>query len=198
MACWGTAAVTRVVADFVRGLRETGSIPVVVDPVLRSSSGKQLLDDEGVGLLVERLLPEVRCVTPNRKELAVLLGRERVAANDLIEAATELLRRTGVESVVVTGGDEEVPADLVLERGREPVWLLGERVETQATHGTGCAFSSALLSRLVMGDDLVCAAREAKSFVERSLRSAPELGGGRGPMKLSGPPLFSRGVRRSR
>ena len=184
----GDAAVTRVVAEFVRGMRETRVVPVVVDPVLRSSSGAQLLEDAGVRVLVESLLPEARCVTPNRAELAVLLGREAIAAKDLVEAAAELLQRTGAESVVVTGGDEEIPRDLVLERNGEPVWLAGERVETAATHGTGCAFSSALLSRLVIGDELLAAAREAKAFVERSLRSAPGLGDGRGPMKLSGTP----------
>ena len=191
----GDAAVTRVVAEFVRGMRETRVVPVVVDPVLQSSSGAQLLEDAGVRVLLESLLPEARCVTPNRAELAVLLGREAIAAKDLVEAAAELLQRTGAESVVVTGGDEEIPRDLVLERNGEPVWLAGERVQTAATHGTGCAFSSALLSRLVIGDELLAAAREAKAFVERSLRSAPGLGAGRGPMKLSGTPyVMGRGI----
>ncbi len=187
----GDAAATRVVAEFVRVTRRTRAVPVVVDPVLRSSSGTQLLEDAGVRVLLESLLPEVRCVTPNRGELAVLLGREHVLVDDLVEAAAELLRRTGAESVVVTGGDEEVPRDLVLVRDEEPVWLVGQRVETAATHGTGCAFSSALLSRLVIGDELRAAAREAKAFVERSLRSAPDLGAGRGPMKLSGTPYVT-------
>ena len=187
----GDAAVTRVVAEFVRAMRETRTMPVIVDPVLRSSSGTQLLEDEGVRLLLESLLPEARCVTPNRGELAVLLGRKTVLAEDVVEGAAELLRRTGAESVIVTGGDEEIPSDLVLARNGDAVWLAGERVETAATHGTGCAFSSALLSRLVIGDDLLAAARGAKGFVERSLRAAPGLGAGRGPMKLSGTPYVT-------
>ena len=186
----GNAAITQTVADFLRFLhRQDRAIPVVVDPVLRSSSGELLLAEDALILLMEQLLPEARCVTPNRSELAVLLGRPQLADEDLTEAAAELLARTGARSVIVTGGDAKQPIDLLLEPNQAPVWLTGERIQTSATHGTGCAFSSALLSHLVLGNDLPDAAKQAKLFVERSLRAAPKLGLGHGPMKLSVAPF---------
>ncbi len=185
----GSAAVVRVVADFLESETKMRRLPVVVDPVLRSSSGAALLDEGAVSLLLDHLLPIATCITPNRQELAALLGLNQLDTRELPAAARELLRRTGAASVIVTGGEETVPMDLLLEGNRQPCWLAGEHVETMATHGTGCAFSSALLSQLVLGEDLAEAACRAKRFVENGLRNAPGLGSGKGPMKLSAAPF---------
>ncbi len=188
----GNAAIVEVVADFVCSIRDQKVTPLVIDPVLRSSSGRSLLDKAGTAALLNRLLPNATCFTPNREELAMLLGRDQVSGGDLPAAAMELLERTGAESVIVTDGEAAVPTDLLVRRKREPIWVQGDRIVTSATHGTGCAFSSSLLSRLVLGDDLFTAAVAAKSFVEHSLRTAPTLGAGKGPMKLSGLPYAIR------
>ncbi len=182
----GTAAITRVVAEFVANLRFQTPVPIVIDPVLRSSSGALLLEEDAMRVLLEELLPQATCITPNQTELAMLVGRECLAPEEVCEAAEGLLRRCGGGSVIVTGGDAAEATDLILERGTRPVRLQGTHVATTSTHGTGCAFSSALLSRLVLGDDMAGAAKAAKLFVENSLREAPGLGCGRGPMKLSG------------
>ena len=183
----GTATIAREVAEFVMDLRSDRDIPVVLDPVLRSSSGAWLLEEDALGVLLEELLPQATCITPNRAELALLAGRNQVSPEQVCEVAEDLLRQCGAKSVIVTGGDTTPPTDLLVEHGRQPVWLRGNHVVTSSTHGTGCAFSSALLSRLVLGDELADAARSAKLFVENSLRGAPGLGSGRGPMKLSEP-----------
>lgn len=188
----GGAAIVQVVADYITALRSQREIPVVVDPVLRSSSGTALLEPNAVRLLVAQLLPHATCITPNCEELATLLESSRLATTDLVDAARALLDRTGAGSVIVTGGEEADAADLVLERDREPCWLSGEHIATRSTHGTGCAFSSALLSRLVLGEDLLAAAQHAKRFVEGGLRDAPGLGSGRGPLKLSKAPYQMR------
>ena len=188
----GSAAVVRVVADYLDGLRDHARVPVVVDPILRSSSGMALLEADAMRMLLEQILPSSTCVTPNRTELAALLGFDTLDSEDLVEAARELLRRTGGNSVIVTGGEEAEPVDLVLERGQMSVWVTGEHVETLATHGTGCAFSSALLSNMVLGDAVPEAARKAKRFVEAGLLHAPGVGAGRGPMKLSVAPYRRR------
>ena len=159
-----TAANVAVVADFLEILP---TVPVVLDPVLRSSSGAALLDPEGIGLLRKRLLPGVSWVTPNRAE-ALLLGK--------IPA--------GIDAVI-TGGDDDA-ADLVMAGGTE-TWLRGERIESRATHGTGCAFSSALLCGLAAGLDGVEAARRAKQYVAEAIRKAPAVGRGHGPMALDWP-----------
>ena len=188
----GDAGVVRVVADFLAGLRATTPVPVVVDPILRSSSGMDLLEANGRDILLNQLLPHATCITPNRGELTALLGLAELGAVDLVDAARELLRRTGAASVIVTGGEEPDPVDLVLERDRLLSWMRGEHIETAATHGTGCAFSSALLSQLVLGEDVPDAAEKAKRFVEAGLRHAPGVGAGRGPLKLSVTPYQRR------
>ncbi len=181
----GDAEITRVVADFLDELQPKSQIPIVIDPVLRSSSGASMLEDDALNLFLERLLPQATCITPNRAELSVLIGKPDLDQSGLAEAAESLLGRSHAQSVIVTGGDAASPTDLLLESGSAAIWLEGRRVATDSTHGTGCAFSSALLSRLVLGDTLADAAKRAKLFVENGLRDAPGIGLGKGPMKLS-------------
>lgn len=178
-----TAANVAVVADFLEVLRGRGvRVPVVLDPVLRSSSGRELLEPEGVVLLRERLLRLVDWVTPNLDELGVLSGRTVTKRDDLPGAARALQERCGGLNVLATGGHLVPPDDLVVTAGSELHWLRGELIETTSTHGTGCALSSALLCRLVAGDAAVHAARGAKRYVAEAIRSAVAIGVGRGPV----------------
>jgi hydroxymethylpyrimidine/phosphomethylpyrimidine kinase len=175
----GTSEVVRVVCEYLERHRE---IKVVLDPVLRSSSGSALLSEEGTELMRARLLPLVNWVTPNLDELSVLTGGPVTTREEMLGAARQLGRAHQELTVLVTGGHLERPDDLlVLPDGRE-FWLEGERVETTATHGTGCALSSALLSRIVLRDEAMEAAALAKEYVVRGLRNAPMVGHGRGPM----------------
>jgi hydroxymethylpyrimidine/phosphomethylpyrimidine kinase len=181
-----TAANVAAVADFLtelRGLHGPGQrAAVVLDPVLRSSSGRGLLDPAGVQLLRERLLPLVDWVTPNLDELGVLTERSVVGRDDLEDAARVLQGCGPNLNVFATGGHLNPPDDLVLTVEGELRWLVGERVVTQSTHGTGCALSSALLSRIVLGDDALSASTAAKRYVAEAMRSASPLGYGHGPV----------------
>ena len=177
----GTAANVRVIARFLERWPRPG--PVVLDPVVRSSSGQVLLEDAGVELMRDRLLPLVDWVTPNLAELGVLAGM-RVETREEMEEAAERLGRV---NVVGTGGHLERPDDLVRERDGRVTWLAGERVESKATHGTGCAFSTALLCGLVQRRAGLDAVRGAKEFVAEGIRRGPRLGGGAGPMDLLWP-----------
>jgi hydroxymethylpyrimidine/phosphomethylpyrimidine kinase len=176
------------VAEFLSGLRSHGRrVPVVLDPVMRSSSGRDILDRDGVAALRERLLPLVDWITPNVEELGALTGRKNLGSEEpgreeLVEAARQLQEMCGELNVVATGGHLPRPDDLVLTAGEEAIWLPGERIESRSTHGTGCAFSSALLSRLVLGDGSVAAARGAKEYVAEAIRTATPMGMGFGPM----------------
>ena len=155
---------------------------MVLDPVVRSSSGKELLDKEGVAVLRERLLPVVDWVTPNLEELGVLTGLCVRGRKDMLEAA-RVLRAMGEElNVLVTGGHLDPPDDLLVPILGEVLWLPGEKIVSQSTHGTGCAFSSALLSRLVLGDAAKDAARMAKMYVVEAIRTAEMVGHGTGPV----------------
>jgi len=158
-------------------------IPIVLDPVLRSSSGKELLDQQGIAALREHLLPVVDWVTPNLDELAVLSG-EKVEGREAIPNACNRLqalagKRVGPPlGVIATGGHLDPPDDYVLTPEGESFWLPGERIVTRSTHGTGCAFSSAFLSRLVLGDSPIEAARGAKQYVVEAMRTAKHRGSG--------------------
>lgn len=183
----GTAAAVGTVSDFLEGLRGQGSgIPVVVDPVLRSSSGRELLDADGVGLLKSRLLPLADWVTPNLNELAQLTGLTVTGRGEMEIAADALQQMTtgrGI-GVMAKGGHLEVPDDLVLTVEGEKIWLPGTRVKTTSTHGTGCALSSALMCRLALGESASEAARGAKEYVAEAMRRAEKIGRGKGPMNL--------------
>jgi hydroxymethylpyrimidine/phosphomethylpyrimidine kinase len=164
------------------GLRDR----VVLDPISRSSSGALLLDAEGTSLMRERLLGVVGWVTPNLDELALLTGME-TPTRERVPAAAERLARQAANAgnrdiaIVVTGGHLDRPDDYLLLEGKG-IWLPGERVETRSTHGTGCAFSSALLAALVQGRSGVEAVEAAKHYVVGALRAAYPVGQGRGPL----------------
>jgi len=181
-----TASNVAAVADFLtelHGLQPEGRrTPVVLDPVLRSSSGRELLDPAGVRLLQERLLPLVDWVTPNLDELGILTGRSVVGRDD-VEGAARVLQSSGSHlNVLATGGHLSTPDDLLLSAGGELHWIAGERIVSRSTHGTGCALSSALLSRIVLGHDALSASVAAKRYVADAIRSAAPLGHGYGPI----------------
>ena len=182
----------RVISSYIEKLRLTdrdisGHVIIVLDPVLRSSSGRELVDYAGVELLRERLFPLVDWVTPNIEELAILSDLKIAGRDDLPAACWTLQNRTaqlpgGRLGIVATGGHLDPPDDFLLTPSGEEIWLPGERVETRSTHGTGCAFSSAFLSRLVLGDSPADAARGAKLYVAEAMRTAVGRGLGNGPL----------------
>jgi len=185
-----TAENVRAVAAYLGELRmREPHVPVVLDPVLCSSSGKELLDREGTRLLREQVLPLVDWVTPNLDELALLTGLPVAGKEGMLSVSKALQweagrREDGWVHVLAKGGhlDGDDSPDLLLTQDGEASWLAGERVVTRATHGTGCALSSALLSRLVLGDSAVTAAKGAKEYVTEALRTAEVIGHGHGPM----------------
>lgn len=160
---------------------------VVLDPVLRSSSGRELFPLVGLAALREELLPQVDWVTPNWGELSLLTERVVEGQTAAGAATRELVERYPGLHVVATGGDQETPVDLLAGPDGLEEAFRGERVATTSTHGTGCAFSSALLAALVRGADARTAVWQAKRFVEGALRHAPGFGAGRGPMELLWP-----------
>jgi len=178
-----TAPIVEVVVVYLRRLRRLSpDVPVVLDPVIRSSSGRELLSPEALTLLHERLLPLATWVTPNLEELSVLANLPTRNQYQIETAAQSLQRPFSGLNILVTGGHMDPPDDLVLTAEGGPQWIAGKRVESRATHGTGCAFSSALLSRLVLGDTAFEAASAAKRYVAEAIRQAEPLGYGNGPL----------------
>ncbi|MGB8538046.1 MAG: bifunctional hydroxymethylpyrimidine kinase/phosphomethylpyrimidine kinase [Acidobacteriaceae bacterium] len=181
----GTSAVAAEVASFLRA--QSTRIPrerIVLDPVLRSTSGTPLIDANGVRVIRDELLHCVGWITPNLHELAILVGDDlETLSRDQFPAAAARLREGNAElGVVVTGGHLAQPDDFLFSPSGEEAWLPGERIATNSTHGTGCAFSTAMLCGLISGLNPKDAVASAKAYVTEALRAAYPIGEGKGPM----------------
>lgn len=187
----GTPDVASAVARFLQSRNNGGEskpfMPIVLDPALKSSSGRELYPAYGLETLHQRLLPQINWVTPNWSELGILAQAPVTSLAQAESAAATLARRHPHLHIVVTGGDAEPPTDILRMPSGELHHFPGKRIKTRSTHGTGCAFSSALLCRLLLGDTPVAAIRAAKNFVAEAMRHAPGLGHGHGPLDLLWP-----------
>ncbi len=177
----GSGKVVKVVADFLA--RE--KLPnLVLDPILRSSSGTDLLDATGAKLLCEKLLPLATVVTPNLDEASALTGLA-VTNPEQMRAAAAKLHEMGAAAVVVTGGQLEKAIDLLSftsQRGAEQEIFKSERQRSNSTHGTGCAFATAVSCHLAQGRGLPEAVLLAKAYVTAAIANAHPLGRGTGPV----------------
>jgi hydroxymethylpyrimidine/phosphomethylpyrimidine kinase len=180
-----TDPIVRAVVEFLQTAQ--GRVPVVFDPVIRSSSGFELLDPAALRRIHAEFLPLVNWITPNWAELSVLSGVKVRTIEDVNRAADSLGKLHPRLYIVATGGDQEEPLDFLRAPGGAVQTFRGERVQTSSTHGTGCALSAALLSRLILGDAPAKAVANAKTYVTEALRSAPGLGRGYGPLNLLWP-----------
>ncbi|HKD82954.1 MAG TPA: bifunctional hydroxymethylpyrimidine kinase/phosphomethylpyrimidine kinase [Candidatus Angelobacter sp.] len=154
---------------------------VVLDPIIKSSSGADLISKEGLKVLKARILRHASVITPNIEEAAALTGLRVTKPSDM-EAAAARLQNLGARNVIVTGGHLNPPHDLVCCVGQQPTVVMGRKIRSRSTHGTGCAFSTALACQLALGRDLLQAARAAKRFVEAALGNPPGIGQGTGPV----------------
>jgi len=155
-----------------------------LDPVMKSSSGADLIDESGARVLIERLLPLATVTTPNLDEAAVLTGLAVTNLEQMRVAATKL-HTMGSASVVVTGGHLEKAIDLlsfVSPRGVQQEVFKSGRLQTNSTHGTGCAFSAAMACHLARGRGLPEAVLLAKAYVAAAIANAHPLGHGTGPV----------------
>ncbi len=166
--------IIQAVADALQRYAE--GVPVVLDPVMRATSGAPLLRDDGEGLLIQRLLPLATIVTPNLMEARVLAGMDEIADLAAMEAAARRIQVRTRGAVLVKGGHLGDEATDVLLADGVITHLTGERVDTPFTHGTGCSLSAAVAARLASGDDLLNATRAAKRYVTDLLLSSVRLG----------------------
>lgn len=176
-----TAPAVDAVADLLERLRPPY---VVLDPILKSTSGARMLDPRARKLLVRRLLPLATVVTPNTDEAAALTGLT-VRNISQMKAAARRLHHLGARNVVVTGGHLPRPVDVLsmaTRRGISQFEYPGKRIRSTSTHGTGCAFSSALASNLAKGKSLQESVRLAKRYITQAIRKAYPVGKGMGPL----------------
>lgn len=178
----GTAKIVKAVVDFLERQR----VPhVVLDPVLKSSSGTELLDGAGEKLMRDRLLALATVTTPNLDEAARLVGGP-VRNPEEMKTAAAKLHGMGAKNVVITGGHLDKAIDLLSftnSRGSiEQEVFKAERQRSKSTHGTGCAFSTAMACHLALGRGLPEAVLLAKAYVGAAISNAQPLGRGIGPL----------------
>jgi len=154
---------------------------VVLDPIIRSSSGAELISRDGLQVMKDRILGRVAVITPNIDEAAALTGLT-VTTRDEMQLAASRLHEMGVRNVIITGGHLDPPHDLLSREDGRTTILEGIKVSGQSTHGTGCAFSTALACSMAKGNDLLTAAKVAKHYVETAMRKALPIGKGIGPV----------------
>lgn len=162
-----------------QALSGKSDIPVVLDPVMRSSSGRSLLAEEGLETLLNRLLPLAALVTPNLPEARVLAGEPDAPPAEL----AQLILARGARAVLVTGGHgrgNRVEDILVTRTGRRIFSRV--RLDTSSTHGTGCTLAAAVTAGLARGMTLEDGVSMAWEYVGRALETAWSLGHGRGPL----------------
>ena len=162
--------------------RHGEGIPVVVDPVMVASEGTPLLEPTAEDALRERLLPHAFLVTPNAPEAGRLTGLPVTNREEMIRAGQQLIAM-GASAALVTGGHiagDQVVDVLITENGVDQ--FVADRLNTSHTHGTGCTLASSISASIAQGLTLLDATARGHAYVQRAIRSAPKLGGGRGPL----------------
>jgi hydroxymethylpyrimidine/phosphomethylpyrimidine kinase len=177
----GSGKVVHAVTDFLVQQKLSN---IVLDPILKSSSGADLLDAAGARLLTEKLIPLATVVTPNVDEASALTGLP-VTDPEQMRAAARKLHEMGALAVVVTGGHLEKAIDLLSftsSRGVQQELFKSARLKSNSTHGTGCAFATAVACHLALGRGLPEAVLLAKAYVAAAISNAHPLGRGIGPV----------------
>jgi hydroxymethylpyrimidine/phosphomethylpyrimidine kinase len=176
----GSAAVVKAVAAALK--KHARKIPVVLDPVMFSTSGSRLLAANAVSAMTKELFPLAALVTPNipeARELAHLKSTKR----DDAEVAARKLMAMGAGAALIKGGHatRSTIDDVMVWKGGVEVYAF-PRIKTKHTHGTGCTLSTAIACGLAKGESLPLAAGRAREYVQRAIETAPGLGKGNGPL----------------
>ncbi|MBA2339697.1 MAG: bifunctional hydroxymethylpyrimidine kinase/phosphomethylpyrimidine kinase [Pyrinomonadaceae bacterium] len=198
----GMLPTREIIAEVARLFRETNLPAPVVDPVVRSTSGYDLIDDAALQTLIVELMPHARVVTPNIPEAERITGM-LIRDEEGMRAAARRMRDMGARAVLVKGGhleekaeggrrkaeEKQFAVDVLDAEGEVSVFRL-ERIETNATHGTGCTLAAAIAACLARGMSLVESIAVAKRFVTDAILHAPHIGRGHSPVNHNVPVRF--------
>jgi hydroxymethylpyrimidine/phosphomethylpyrimidine kinase len=173
----GNRANAAAVAEFLESRK---FVHVVHDPVMKASSGAELIDAAGIKVITTELLKRASVITPNVPEAEILTGLTIKDLGDM-EAAARKLVELGAHAVIVKGGHMERAIDVLFD-GNDMVPLAGDRVREETLHGTGCAFAAAIAAQLASGRPLIEAAMLAKAYVTKAIEKSYPTGKGRAPL----------------
>ncbi len=178
----GMVSSIRLIETIADKLTQYNAKNIVVDPVMIATSGARLISEDAISTLKNRLMPIATVITPNIPEAKVLSGMDIKTEADM-EKAAEIICDTLGCAVLLKGGHQINDAnDLLFQKGENPVWFYGKRIDNPNTHGTGCTLSSAIASNLAKGRDLETSVRHAKNYISGALEAMLDLGKGSGPM----------------
>jgi hydroxymethylpyrimidine/phosphomethylpyrimidine kinase len=167
-----------VVAEF---LDRAGVEHVVLDPVMKSTSGdKDLIDAGGIKYIGEELLKRATVVTPNISEAEILSGIS-IKDHASMEAAARKIVERGARAVVIKGGHMEKAVDVLFD-GTEVLDFGGDHIKSENTHGSGCTFASAIAAQLACGRPLRESVLLAKAYVTKAIEKGYAIGKGPGPL----------------
>ena len=176
----GRAKVVTAVAAALK--KHARNIPIVLDPVMISTSGDRLLRKKAVAAMIEHLFPLATLVTPNIPEAQALVQMRGTKRNDA-EAAARKLMALGAKAALIKGGHATTSTidDVMVWKGGVEVYAF-PRIKTRHTHGTGCTLSTAIACGLAEGMSLPLAVGRAREYVQKAIETAPGLGRGNGPL----------------
>ncbi|MBQ1192204.1 MAG: bifunctional hydroxymethylpyrimidine kinase/phosphomethylpyrimidine kinase [Bacteroidales bacterium] len=184
---------TKVVNLVAEMIEKYGIRNVVLDPVMVSTSGHKLIEDDAIESIKNRLIPLSRVITPNIPEAEILSGFKISSEQDFEQIAKKLSFNKSVSVLLKAGHlDNDCLVDYFYNVEDNTITLLpSKRVQTKNTHGTGCTLSSAFASALARGEDLTTASKSAKKYIEQAIVSGAEyeIGHGHGPVNHGFNPL---------
>lgn len=177
----GMVSSAPIIKAIAEGLKKYEAKNIVIDPVMVSTSGSKLLQDDAISTLEEVLFPLATLLTPNIPEAEILSNIKINSAEDMTKAA-EIIGKKYNAAVLLKGGHSINDANDLLYSKGEFKWFSGKRIDNPNTHGTGCTLSSAIASNLAKGMNLDEAVESAKAYISGALAAMLDLGKGSGPM----------------
>ena len=176
----GSAAIVKAVAAALR--KHARKIPIVLDPVMVSTSGSRLLAPNAVAAMTKDLFPLATLVTPNIPEAKALVHLKSAKRDDAEAAARKLIAQ-GAQAALIKGGHATRATidDVMVWKGGVEVYAF-PRIRTKHTHGTGCTLSTAIACGLAKGQSLPLAVGRAREYVQKAIETAPGFGKGHGPL----------------
>lgn len=177
----GMVSNAAIISTITAKLKQYQAKHIVVDPVMVSTSGSVLLQNEALTALKEELLPLAEVITPNLREAEQLCGYPINSKEDMLHVAHTIGNDLS-GAVVLKGGHSLSDADDLLLIDKQPYWYKAERIDTHNNHGSGCTLSSALASFLALGYELPEAFRLTKSYITDCFHANLNLGKGNGPL----------------
>ena len=189
----GMLPTVEIIEEVARLVRENDLKNFVVDPVVRSTSGFDLIDDDALRSLIRNLFPLADIITPNIPEAERISGVAIENGGDIADAA-EVMRQMGARNVLIKGGHVSEPGARPTGSARQVAdhlflnsevhQISGDYHDTTATHGTGCVLAAAIASNLALGKSLLEAVQISKAFVNEAIRTAPNIGRGHSPINI--------------